>query len=131
MVRFFLQQLHGHGLCAAELNHRLVNGEAGIGIDDLGAGFRESQQHVEHDGFGAGRHYHLLPVRVDSANLAAVAGHGLAQFGQARRGAVVGVSILQRFHAGLYDVLRRLKVRLADFEVDYFPALGFKGTGFG
>ena len=131
MVSLLLQQLHRHRLRAAELDHRLVDGKARVGIDHFRARLRQGQQHVEHDGLGPRRNHHLLPVRVDSPNLAAVARHRLPQFRQARRGAVVGVPVPQRLHPGLHDVLRRFKVRLSDLQVDNLPSLGFKGARFG
>ena len=123
MIGAVFQQLHGDGFGAAELDHRLVDGEAGVGIDDLGAGLGDGQQHVEHDGLGPRRNHHLLPVGIDAAHLPAVAGHGLAEFRQPRRGAIVGVAVLQRLDAGLDDVLRRLKVGFADFQVDNLAPL--------
>ena len=50
--------------------------------------------------------------------------------GQAGRGPVVRVAVLEGLHAGGHDVLRRIEVGLADFQVDDFPALGFQSAGF-
>ena len=129
MVGPFLQQAHRHGFGAAEFNHRLVDGKAGVGVDDLGAGFRQGQQRIEHNGLGPGGNHNLLPVGVNAPHFAAVAGHGLPQFRQTGRRAVVRIAVLQSLDAGLDNVGRGLKIGLPDFQVDDFAALGFQGAG--
>ena len=89
-------------------------------------GFRQRHDDVEHDGFGARRNHHLLPVGIDAAHLPAVASHRLTQLRQTRRRPVVRVAVLQRLHTGLHNVRRRLEVRFPDLQVDDLPALGFQ-----
>ena len=101
-------------------------GKAGVGIDDLCARLGQGQDDVEHDGLGAGGDHHLPRVGVDAAHLPAVAGHGLAQFGQAGRGPVVGIALLQSANAGVNDMLWSIEVGFANLQVDDFPALGLE-----
>ena len=119
----------GHGLRAQEVDHRLVDREAGIGIDDLIAFIDQREHGEEDDRLAAGNDDHFVGRDLDAARLGDVIGNGLPQLGQSRRGAVVGVALLQRFDAGSYDVGGSIEVGLADFEVDDVLALRFEGAG--
>ena len=55
-----LAQRNRHRLGAEEVDHRFVNGEAGIGIDDLVAFFHQRQHGEEDDGLAAGNDDHLF-----------------------------------------------------------------------
>ena len=112
-------------------NHGLIDGEARIGIDDLNARLTYSQQDIEHDGLGAGRHHHVVGLGVGAAHLAAVAGDGFAQFRQPRGGAVMGEPVADGGHSGVYDVPGGVEVGLADFQVNNLPSLGFQSAGLG
>ena len=122
-------QRHGDWLCAAEVHHGGVDGEAGVGIDDLGAGLRERQQGEEHDGLGAGGDDHLLPIVLEASALAGIAGHGLPDLRDARSGDVVRVARVEGIDGRGLDVGRRLEVGLADLQVDDLNALGLKRLG--
>ena len=54
----------------------------------------------------------------------------LAQFRNARAGCVFCKSCLQRFDRGLFDVLRRVEIRLASTEAADVDAFGFHRFGF-
>ena len=120
-------QGHGDRLGAAEVHHGGVDGEAGVRVDDLGAGLRERQQGEEHDGLGAGGNDDLLPLVLEAAALTSVAGDGLPDLRDARGGDVVGEARVQRVDGGSLDVGRRLEVGLADLEVNDVDALGLEG----
>ena len=55
-----LAQRNRHRLRAQEVDHRLVNGEAGIGIDDLVALFHQRQHGEEDDRLAAGNDDHFI-----------------------------------------------------------------------
>ena len=131
MIARRLQEPHGDGSAASEANHGLVDGETGIGVDDLYARLAQCQQHVEHDGLGPGSDYHVVRLGVGAANFTAVAGDGLAQFRQPGGGAVVGEPVADGRHARVNDVPGRVEVWFADFQVDNLPALGLQGAGLG
>src|SRR5207247_11475631 len=58
-------------------------------------------------------------------------GDGLAKFGDAAARRVFGEAVGERLDGGVFDVLRRVKVRLACAEADDIQALGLHLLGFG
>ncbi len=112
-----------------EIDHRFVDGEAGVGIQDLGAGVAEHQRgerhrHLAagHDDDLAGRDLHAEPPR-------RVGGDRLAQRGDAARGRVAVVAVAEGPARGLDDVRRRREIGLADTEVDHRAAPRREGLG--
>ena len=85
MIARRLQEPHGDGSAASEANHGLVDGETGIGVDDLYARLAQGQQHVEHDRLGPGSDYHVVRLGVGAANFTAVAGRWPRAVPAARR----------------------------------------------
>ena len=124
----FFAQLNGHRLGADEVDHRLVDREAGIGVDDLVAFFGQRGDGVEHDRLAAGNDDHLFRRDLDVARARDVIGDRLAEFGQARRWAVVRPALVQGVAAGFDDVGGRVEIGLADFQVNNALALRFQGT---
>ncbi len=111
------------------LDHRLVDGEAGIGIDDFVSLIDEGEDGMENDGLSAGNDDHFLARNRDIASAADVVGNGLAQVRQAGGGTVVSPSLVEGVDSGFDDIGRRVEVGLADFQVNDLFALFFKGAG--
>ena len=131
VVGFFFGEAHGDGLGTAEADHGLEDGEAGVGVDDLVAGLGQGEDGEEHDGLGAGHDDDGVGGEFDAADGAGVAGDGIAEFGQAGSGAIVGVALMEGFGPGVDDILRGIEVGFADLHVYDVLALGFQGTGLG
>ena len=113
-----LQQRDRNRLRTAELDHRLVDGKAGVGVHDLGARLPEHEDGEEHrhlaprhDDDARGVHLHAAPRRE-------VRGHRFAELRDAGGGGVAVVAVAKRPHRRLHDVGRSLEVRLSDAEVD-------------
>ena len=112
-----LEQGDRHRLPAHEVDHRLVDREPGVRVDDLVARVRERHDGEEHDRLGARRHHDLVRLDRNAARLLDVLGDRLAQLGQAGRRPVVGGPRVERPLGRVADVRRRVEVRLADLQV--------------
>ena len=64
-----------------------------------------------------------------AARLGNIVGNGLAQVGQAGRRSVVRITQVQRVNGRFHDVLGRVEIGLADFEMDDVLALLLQGAG--
>jgi hypothetical protein len=71
----------------------------------------------------------LVRMHRHAAAPAVVGRDGFAQHRQAGRRPVVRKSLGERLLAGAHDVLRRVEVRLPDFQVNDVPALRFERAG--
>ncbi len=116
-------QLNRHGAPAHVMNHRLVNREAGVGINDFVAFIDERQDGEEDDGLAAGNDHDFVGRDLHATGSADVFGEGLAQFGLAGGGAVVRPAAAHRVGAGFDHVGGSVKIGLADFQVDHALAL--------
>jgi len=110
------------------MDHRLINGEAGVGINNFIANIRERQHGKENDWLAAWDDHYPIAGDFNSAAALHIVGDGLAQFRQSRRRAIVRPSSFEGFDAGLNDVLGRIKVGLANFQVDDIFALTLQGA---
>jgi hypothetical protein len=124
-------QLDRHRLGAGVLDHRLVDREAGVGVEDLRAGLAEHHDGKEHRHLAAGHHHDLLGRNLDAAVLQHVGGHGLAQGHDAGSGGIAVMTVVQRLYGGFHDVLRGLEVGLADAEIDDILAFAHQLRGAG
>ena len=106
----------GHG--AHEAGHRLIDGEARIRHDHLGAGFGQRQHRECHDGLGTGRDDDTVGTHLDTAAAAEVGRDGLAKRRDTERWGVVRVAIGKRAGGSLGDVLRCHEVGLTYVEAD-------------
>ena len=70
------EMLHRDWSSAGEADHRLVNWEARVGIDDFDSRFRQSQNYIKHYGFGTRSYNYMGPFGVDSSDFPAVTGNG-------------------------------------------------------
>ena len=101
-----------------EVDHRLVDREAGVRVDHLVARADQRQDDEEHDRLAAGRDDDPLRTDVDAARAADVVGNRLAQLGNSGGRGVVRLSGPQRLDARLDDVRRRVEVGFADLQMD-------------
>ncbi len=90
-----LAQLDRHGFRAEEVDHRLVNGESGIGVDDLIPFFHQREDGEEDDGLAAGDNDHFFGCCFYPARLTHVLSDGLAQLWHAGRRSVVREALVQ------------------------------------
>ena len=74
----FFAQMDGHGAAANVVDHRLVNGKAGIGIDDFIALIDERQNRKENNWLAAWDDDHFVACNFYAASAAYVFGEGLA-----------------------------------------------------
>src|SRR5208282_6501973 len=99
-----LAQLDGDRLATYVVDHRVINREAGVGINNLISFINQSQHREENDRFASGHDYYFFGGNFHTAGAANVVGNGLAQFGEARRGTVVGPALVQRIHGSFHDI---------------------------
>ena len=107
-------------------NHRLVGGEAGVGIDNLVARACESVDRVEEQGLGAGGYHDLVRAELKASKGSSFFSDGGAQFRQSLGWAVARMSIGEGLHGGLPDVIGSREIRLTDLEMDDLPAVGLE-----
>ena len=77
-----LSQTNGYCAGSGIVNHRLINREAGIGIDNLVSAIRQGKKRKKNNRLATGNHYNLGGIDFHSAAAAGVFGNGLAQRGQ-------------------------------------------------
>ncbi len=126
VVAQLLAQAHGHRRRSREPDHRLVDGEAGVRVDDLVALFREREDREEHDRLAAGRDDHAGRGQLVVEPLPHVRRDRLAHLGDAGRRHVVRVPRVERALRRLDDVGRRVVVRFTDAQEDDAVALCFE-----
>ena len=117
-----------HAARPGEIDHRRVDGEAGVGIDRLVAILEESQQGVEHDRLRARGDDHLPRIGSDAAPLLQIKRDRFTQLDHARRLGVMGLASFERRDTGRDDRRRRVEVRLADLQVNDVASLRLERT---
>ncbi len=110
-----------------ELDHRAVDREAGVGIEDLRARVAEHQHRERHRDLAAGDNDDLAGVDLDAEAAGNVAGDRLAQLGDPAGRRVAVVTVDEGPTRGLDDVRRGRKVGLTDAEVDHRAAARREG----
>ena len=118
-----------YGRGAGEIDHRFVNGKAGVGIDRFVARFKQRQNDEEHDRLAARRHHDVVEIVVGAARRVEIVGDSGTEIWLAGGRAVVRPAVAQRIDSRFDHVRRSIEIRLADFEVDHIPALGFERPG--
>ena len=119
----------GHRAPAHELNHRIVNRKARIGVENLILGIYERQNDEKEDGLGARRDDDFRRIHADVAAFRHVFGNCLAKFSEPGGRPVVRPTLMERLHRRLDNVGGGRKVRLADFEVNNFLAASLELAG--
>ena len=87
---FLFAQRIGTARRADVLDHRLVNGEAGIRVDHFVTRIDQRQHGEKDDRLAAGNYHDLVGGHLDATGTTDVFGDGLPQVGQSRRRTVVG-----------------------------------------
>src|SRR5271166_3695947 len=123
-----LAQWNGNSFRAQEVDHRLVNREAGIGIDDLVSLFHQREHGEEDNRFAAGNDHDFIGADLDATRTGDLCRDGLAQLRQARRRSVMGIALAQSVHSGLDDVGGRVHVGLADLKVNDVSSLALQSA---
>ncbi len=118
----------GTGLPAHEIDHRLVDRETGIGVDDFIALIHQRQDGEENDRLTARNHDHFVAGYLDAARAADVFGDGLAQLGQARRWPVVRPAVVQSVARGFDRCSRACRNRARRSPGERSLALLFQGA---
>jgi hypothetical protein len=113
-----------HRRGADEPRERLVDRIARVGHDHLVAGVDQPQDRVQHHALAADRDEHLGRIGREPLARGHVVGDRPAQLGDARKGGVVGRTLIEGALRRLPDVGRRVEIGLADLEMDHRPALG-------
>ena len=118
----FQRDRHRRG--AGEADHRFVDREAGVGIEDLGARLAEHHEREEHGRLAARHDEHARRIDLDPAMAQDVRRHRFAQPGHAGRRGIAVMAVGERFRRRLDDMVRGFEIRLADAEIDDVAALG-------
>jgi len=108
----------GTALAADVVDHRLVDGKSGIGIDDFVAFIDEGQHGEKHDGLAAGDDDDLIGRNFDLAGAADVLRNFIAKLGQPGGGAVVGAALRSTSTAASTTLPGVSKSGSPDFEMD-------------
>ena len=125
-----LAQLDRHRFRAEEVDHRLVNRESGIGVDDLVPFFDQREDGEEDDGLAAGDNDHFFGCRCYAARLTHILSDRLAQRRHPGGRPVVGEALVQGIARRLDDVARGIEIGLPDLEMDDVAALGLQRARF-
>ena len=83
---FFFAETDGHCPRPDIVNHRLVDGKAGIGEYDFVPSVGQGKHGKENNRLAARNYYHLVTGDFDSARTADVLGNGLPQLGSPAEG---------------------------------------------
>src|SRR5437667_7419414 len=105
------------------INHRLVNRESGIGVDDLIAFFNQREDSEKDDWLTARDNDHFFGSRGYATCLTHVVRDRLAQLRQAGRWSVMRETFVKRVTSRVDDVAWRIKIGFADFEMNDVAAL--------
>src|SRR4029077_14799846 len=92
------------------LDHGLIDGEAGIGVDDFISSINQCQDRKENNWLAARDNHDFLARNRDFAGPAYIVGNGLAQLGETGGGAVVCPSFVEGVDSGFDDVRRGVEV---------------------
>ena len=124
-------RIRGYRDCVHYRNDRLVDGKAGTWIDHFVTRVQIGVLRQADAGLGSGKNDHLFRHDVDSTAVTEVPGDGFAK-GQNTLGiAVVSVAVVELTFDLLGDVLRQIKIRLAQIEFDDLRALRFEPCDMG
>ena len=126
---FFFTQRNGNSFRAQEVGHGLINGEAGIGIDDLIPFFNKSQHSEENGRFATRDDYDLVGGARNAAGLPDVFGDGFAQLHQSSGRRIMCEALPYGLYACVTSNTRSIEVGFANFQVHNIMALGLKGPG--
>src|SRR5581483_11479542 len=95
---------------ADEVDHRLVNQEARIRVNDFIPYINQRQHRKENNWLTTWNYNHLFGSDLDATGAGDVVGDGLAEVGQAGRRSVVGPAMLESVGGRVDDVGRRIEV---------------------
>ena len=123
-----LEQGNRHRPGAAPVDDRLVDGKAGVGIENLRSRLAEHGDSEEHRDLAAGDDDDAARIDLDRAPGREVRGDRFAQLEDSGRRGVAVVSVAQGLHRCLDHVSRSIEVRLADTEVDNVVTLPGQGV---
>ena len=119
-------QLHRDGDAAAEVDHGLVDGKAGVGIEDFVSHVHQRHDDEEHDGLAARRDDDVLAFDGYSARRGHLFGDSISQLVVSGRGVVAGEPVGEGAPAGVHHVGGRVEVRFAYFEMNNVHPLAFE-----
>ena len=124
-----LTQWDGDRHATGHPDHGFVGGKAGIGVDDLVSGTDQRQGGEKQPRFGAGPDDHPRWLDIQAEAFRDIICYGPAQSRRPGRGCIACLPVLNGADAGLADIGKGGKIRLADFQVQDLAALGFKFIG--
>ena len=105
-----------HGDAAEELDLALVDGESGVGVQDLVARVHQREQELLDHRLATRLYGDVLRRVGDAARGRDILCERLSQLGDARVGAVAGLAVPDRPERGLGDVPGRRQVHVAEVE---------------
>ena len=113
-----LVQPHRNRNAAREPHHRLVYRKARIGIQNLVAIIHQRQHYEKHYRLAARRNDHIIAPNRNAARLRHLLRYPLPHIRKPRRRPIVRLPPSQRLHARVHYILRRIKIRLPDLQMD-------------
>ena len=114
----FLTQMDRHSFRPHVIDHRFVDRESGIRIDDLIAVFAEREDGKKDDWFTTGDNDHFVRHNMHAARVAYMLRNDFAQLHQTGRRPVMREALMQSVRTRVNDVARRIKIGFADLEVN-------------
>ena len=113
-----LAERKGHATRTREIDHRGVDGKAGVRVDRFIARVEQGEQCVEHDWLRARRDDDLRRIDGEAAPRPQICGDRVAELDDTGGWRVVRLAPLERRDAGRDHRGRRVEVRLADLQMD-------------
>ena len=110
-----LSQTNGYCAGSGIVNHRLINREAGIGIDNLVSAIRQGKKRKKNNRLATGDDDYFVSGDLDSPRAVHVLGDDVAQLGQTSRGSIMSPALPQGLDPCFHYIFWCIEVRLADF----------------
>src|SRR6266478_9788766 len=111
------------------LDHRLVDRETGVGIDNFIPSINQCQYHKENNRLATWHNDDFVARNRHAAGAADIVCDCLAQLGQSGGGTVMGPSLVKSVDTSLDDIGGRVEVGFTDFEVNNLFALFLELAG--
>ncbi len=99
--------------------------------DDLVARIKHGHAHIGDTLLGAVGHHDLVGEELQPVVALEFGANSFAQFQQTGYWSVFGISIVEGFFGGLFDVVGRVEIGFAEAQVYHLMAFGFEFAGHG
>src|SRR5712691_7193064 len=121
--------MNRHGVAAHVVDHRLVDGKAGIGIDDFITSINKRQHRKENNRLTTSDDYNFIASDWYISRAAHIFSDRLAQVRKTGGRTVVGPALMQSSYGSFDDVVGSVEIGFADLEMNDFFSLALQSTG--